>query len=208
MSSDWRCDSDGAVLPMHVVPQLNSGTVELMRDAVEVPLWVPWPLPAGWTLTGGGWVGDDRSGGRAAVLACSGPAPLGGVADILLMSEEPGIGLGARFAGLPGPDPGPTLAESLTHTTAHAKVSAAGHPAPLWSVDSGDGRSVFVGEAEGLWLWAVLWPRDAGYLMAEDLTLHDLRDSVPGELVFGAPSPYLPGEPPPAARSFGAGHTS
>jgi hypothetical protein len=50
-----------------------------------------------------------------------------------------------------------------------------------------------VGEAEGLWLWAVLWPADAGYLFAEDVNLHDLREAAPGPLIFGVPSPYLNG---------------
>ena len=39
-----------------------------------MPLWCPWPLPTGWTVTGVGWVGDDRSGVRATAVACSGPA--------------------------------------------------------------------------------------------------------------------------------------
>jgi hypothetical protein len=40
-------------------------------------------------------------------------------------------------------------------------------------------------------LWAILWPAAAGYVLAEDLELHDLRESVPPDLVVGAPSPYL-----------------
>ena len=39
-------------------------------------------------------------------LACSGPTPFSdGPADVLLIAEEPGVGLGAHFAGLAGPDP-------------------------------------------------------------------------------------------------------
>jgi hypothetical protein len=194
MSSDWRCAVHGTVLPLHIVPHASQETLDLARAAARVPLWGPWPLLPGWTITGIGWVGDDRSGGRATALACTGPAPLGGVADIVFVSEEPGIGLGARFAGLEGPDPGPALAEALEHTAAHAKIATAGHPAPLWSVHSADGRSAYVGEAEGLWLWAILWPADAGYLFAEHLELYDLRESLPGPLFFGAPSPYLNGQ--------------
>jgi hypothetical protein len=194
MSSDWRCAVHGTVLPLHVVPHASQETLDLARAAARVPLWSPWPLLPGWTITGVGWVGDERSGGRATALACTGPAPLGGVADIVFVAEEPGIGLGARLAGVEGPDPGPSLADALEHTAAHAKVITGGHPAPLWSVRSADGCSAYVGEAEGLWLWAVLWPADAGYLFAEDVNLLDLREIVPGPLVFGAPSPYLNGQ--------------
>jgi hypothetical protein len=178
-------------MPLHVVPHATQDTIDLARSAARVPLWAPWPLLPGWTISGVGWVGDDRSGGRATVLACTGPAPLGGVADIVLVAEEPGIGLGARYAGLDGPDPGPALADALTHTAAHAKVTTGGHPAPLWSIRGGPGRSAFVGEAAGLWLWAVLWPADAGYVFVEHVNLWDLRESIPGPLVFGAPSPRL-----------------
>jgi hypothetical protein len=36
-----------------------------------------------------------------------------------------------------------------------------------------------------------MWPADAGYVLAEHVVLVDLRDVLPAELVFGAPSPYL-----------------
>ena len=40
---------------------------------------------------------------------------------------------------------------------AEGKVEVAGHPTALWRVPvDGDERCVLVGEAEGLWLWAVL----------------------------------------------------
>jgi hypothetical protein len=58
-------------------------------------------------------------------------------------------------------------------------------------------RAVLAGEALGVWLWAVLWPAEAGYVLLEHVVLHDLRQRMPGDLVLGAPSPYLqrgPGE--------------
>jgi hypothetical protein len=185
----------GAVLPLHILLHMSQDTLDLVRGVTRVPLWVPWPLLPGWTVTGVGWVGDERTGGRATALACTGPAPLGGIADAVLVAEEPGIGLGARYAGLEGPDPGPALADALQHTAAHAKVTTGGHhPTPLWSVRSADGRSAYVGEAEGLWLWWILWPADAGYVFAEQVNLVDLRENVPEPLIFGAPSPYLNGK--------------
>jgi hypothetical protein len=145
-------------------------------------------------VTGVGWAGDDRNGTRATALACSGPAPLGGPADILLVAEEPGVGLGNRYAGLSGPDPGPYLEAALETTAAHAKVRVAGWPISLWSIGTPVvDRCAYVGEAKGVWLYAIAWPSSAGYLFAEDLVLRDLAEWLPGELVFGAPSPYLHG---------------
>lgn len=193
MHSEWRCDIHGPVLPLHVARHINRDVIVATTHHLRVPLWCPWPLLAGWTVTGAGWAGDDRSGGRASVLSVSAPGPLGGPADIMLIAEEPGIGLGARFAALTGFDPGDHLLEAVRRSAAHAKVKAAGHPTPLWSVASVDDRGVYVGEAKGVWLYAVAWPAAAAYLLVEDLVLHDLVESVPGELVFGAPCPYLHG---------------
>jgi hypothetical protein len=144
-------------------------------------------------VTGVGWAGDDRDGARATAVACSGPAPLGGPGDVLLVAEEPGVGLGNRYAGLAGPDPGPYLEKTLENTAAHAKVKAAGWPTPLWAIGGGEDRSAWVGEAKGLWLYAITWPASAGYLFAEEVVLQDLTDWFPTELVYGAPSPYLHG---------------
>jgi hypothetical protein len=191
MSSDWRCDLHGAVYPYYVAASVGPEAIEHVKRQAAVPLWAPMPLLPGWTVTGAAHAGDDRTGGRATALACSGPAPLGGVADLLLIAEEPGVGLGAHYAGLAGPDPGQEFS-----CPPHAKVLVAGHPTPLWSVSAGDRRCAFVGEARGVWLWAVLWPVDAGYIFVEHVELHDLREESTGGLVFGAPSPYLrPADP-------------
>jgi Family of unknown function (DUF6758) len=202
MYSEWRCDVDGPVLPLHVAEHINAQILESAVAKIRAhhvaglatPVWCLWPLPPGWMVTGVGWAGDDRSGVRATALSCSGPAPLNrGPADVVLVAEEPGVGLGARFAGIPGPDPGPFLESARDGAPAHAKVRAAGWPTPLWSVKSADDRSAYVGEARGMWLYAVAWPASAGYLVAEDLSLCDLGETMPSELVFGAPSPYLHG---------------
>jgi hypothetical protein len=109
------------------------------------------------------------------------------------VSEEPGVGLGCRFAGLAGMDPGPVLATEVDHLVPHAKVLADGHPTPLWAVPSPSDRSVYVGEAGGIWLYAVAHPAEAGYVLAEHIVLTDLTESLPTELVYGALSPYLQG---------------
>jgi hypothetical protein len=51
---------------------------------------------------------------------------------------------------------------------------------------------VFVGEAKGLWLWALVWPETAGVLMYDDVVLTDLRDVANAlDLDFGSVSPRL-----------------
>jgi hypothetical protein len=37
-----------------------------------------------------------------------------------------------------------------------------------------------------MWLYAITWPANAGYVLAEDVWLADLADHIPAELVFGA----------------------
>jgi hypothetical protein len=155
-------------------------------------------------VTGAGWAGDDRSGVRATALACSGPDPLGGgPADVVLIAEQPGVGLGTRFGGIPGIDCGNLVAESMADASGrgpHAKIKAGGHHIPLWSVKSPEDRCAYVSEAKGMWLYAVAWPASAGYFLAEHVVLHDLSDGVPPELVFGAPSPHLHGRAPQQGR--------
>jgi hypothetical protein len=206
MHSEWRCDRCGEVPPLHVPRHISADLLASVADRVRasrgddgaVSLWCPWPLLPGWTVTGVGWVGDDRDGVRATALALSGPGPLAdGPADAVLVAEEMGVGLGTSLAGIAGPDPGPALNEAAHTSGAHAKVKAAGHPTPLWAVASAADRSVYVGEARGMWLYVIAWPASAGYLLAEDIVLHDLADAVPSELVFGAPSRRLrPGATP------------
>jgi hypothetical protein len=174
------------VLPLHVLPTASREAIDHVRGIARVPFWIPAPLPSGWTLTGVAYAGDDRTGGRATALGCAGPAPLGGAADMVLVAEEPGVGLGAGYAGIAETQPAPDLSGPPA-----AKVHAAGHPTALWSVPTPDDRSAMAGEAKGLWLWAVLWPAAAGYMLLEHVVLHDLREWIPADFLVGAPSPYL-----------------
>jgi len=185
------CDRHGVVPPLHIPSRIGPDEVDTARAARRVPLWCPWPQLPDWMLTGVGWAGETPAEAVATVSACSGPAPLGGPADVVLVAEEPGVGLGCWFAGIGGTDPGPVLAAAVSGQVPHAKIIAAGHPTPLWSVPSVDDRSVYVGEAKGLWLYAVAHPASAGYVLAEHIVLHDLTESRPPELVYGALSPYL-----------------
>ncbi len=178
----------GGVHPFFLAPRPCSAALDNVRSLAQVPLWLPVPMPARWVVSGMGHAGDERTGACATLLACSGPAPLGGPGDLVLVAEEPGVGLGARFAGLTGPDPGPEIGSGVPD----GKVEAAGHPTPVWSLPAAADRAAFVGEAKGLWLWAVLWPPDAALLLLEYLALQDLRDAAPEAVVdFGALSPRL-----------------
>ncbi len=53
---------------------------------------------------------------------------------------------------------------------------AAGHPTALWRAPSAADRVALVGEAGGVWLWAVLWPPAAELLLLEHVELADLRE--------------------------------
>lgn len=186
MSSDWVCADHGRV------PPYQRSTVEALPQLTgraRVPVWSPLPLLSGWTVGGVGWCGDERSGAVATLFALAGPSPLGGPADLLLVAEEPGTGLGARIAGIDGIDPRADI-----DSAPDAKILSAGHPTPLWRSDSAEDRVAFVGEAAGVWLWAVLWPPAAELVLLEHVELHDLREAVYAaiEVPVGAPSPRLP----------------
>ena len=188
MSSAWECDRHGAVQPLRRWTRVTPEMLTQVASTAAVPLWAPLPLLPGWTVTGLATAGDERTGARATVLALSGPSPLGGPADLLLVAEEPGIGLGARLAGGDGLDLG-----DVTQGPPEAKVEAAGHPTALWRADSAADRVAFVGEASGVWLHAVLWPPAAELVLVEQVSLHDLRDASHAgvELPMGAPTSRL-----------------
>lgn len=188
----WQCGTHGAVTPVRLyAPVTAAAAGNASRDS-DVPLWLPWPSPPEWAITGLALAGGSDRPARAAAVALTGPAPLGGMAELVLVAEEPGTGLGAGYAALAGTDPG-----AMPDHTPDATVRAGGHVARLWLLPSTDDRCVYVGESMGCWLWVVLWPAQAGLLLLEDLVLHDLRDDLPGQVRFGPPSPYLrPGSGP------------
>lgn len=163
----------------------------------RVPIWVPYPLPSGWLITGLRWAGSERTGPVATVLGCSGPHPLptsiwdgaGAVraADLLLVAEEPGVGLGAHFAGLPTVDPAGAIGQGAPAV----KLRAGGHDVPLWWIGTDD-AAVFVGEAAGVWLWVLAWPADAAAVLMEKFRLEDYREPEHDLVLgFGALSPRV-----------------
>jgi hypothetical protein len=220
-SSAWRCDLHGEIDPLRLACKPSPEALGGLVKTAGVPVWVPWPLPHGWLVTGFSGAGDERTGSLGTAVALSGPNPAGGPADLIVIAEEPGVGLGAGLAGLAGPDPGAGFAAGPPHAT----VRVDGHEAPLWLVQgngcvpntiafslgrprgvpgvahpggssadaNGGGCAAFAGEVAGGWVWLILWPDTAGLMMVESLALLDLRDTVgPLELPFGAPTSRLP----------------
>lgn len=189
LESAWTCDRHGAVEPLHPFEWPGVDVAHHLAKRLAVPMWLPWPLPLGWLISGLGYAGASRSVARASVLACSGPSPVGGLGELLIISEEPSVGLGSAYAGLSEVDPGATF----EGTAAQAKIEIGPHPTSLWCLPGPPDRAVYVGEAAGRWLWLVLYPASTGYLLAERLALADLRD-LGGEiemLPFGALTPLL-----------------
>ncbi|PSL01890.1 hypothetical protein CLV30_112130 [Haloactinopolyspora alba] len=162
--------------------------VRRLGERSRVPMWLPWPLPHGWVVGAMVHAGDDATGVRAAGVAISGPNPLGGPADLVLVSEEQGVGLGAGLAGLDGPDPGTAVQGEPS-----AKVLVHNRAVPLWFVDGPADRAVYAGHWGGTWLWAVLSPSTAGVLLLEDVEVVDLRDlgHEADLLPYGTPPPWL-----------------
>jgi hypothetical protein len=188
-TTTWQCQVHGPVHPRQPVTLPSVTELANVVRGSQVPVWLPWPLPGGWAFTGVAHAGDEHNGARAVAVSCAGPGPFGGGAELLLVAEEMGIGMGAFYAGIDGSDPGPIYEDTI----AHAKLYAAGRPTAMWCVpDTGD-RAVFVGEARGLWLWAIIWPVFSGALMYDDLVLTDLRDAGAeiDLLPVGAMSPRL-----------------
>jgi hypothetical protein len=167
------CPDHGAVDALH--PPLPAASLAQVAALARVPVWVPDPAPFGWGLTGVRSAGRESRGWTAVVVGLSGPHPLGGDADLLLIAEEPGVGVGCRYAGLSGPDPGGPF-----RGPADAEVSVPPHNARLWACTGTlPDRVAYVGEAAGLWLWMVVVPAAADLVLLDLLRLSDARQVTP-----------------------------
>lgn len=154
----------------------------------RVPVWLPWPLPSGWVVSGVAPVGDEVGGMPAVATVLTGPSPLGGPAEMLLVAEEPGVGFASHVVGLDGDDPGRAV-----DGEPYSRVEASGHALPLWLVPSESDEAVVVGERDLVWVWVVLRPASAGAMLLDDLSFADARTL--GEevrlLPYGARSTWL-----------------
>jgi hypothetical protein len=163
---------------------------ETLGTAGDFPTFLPWPMSPGW------WVSDFAVAGerpaRATMTCSSGTSALDGPVDVFVVSEESGVGLGARCAGILHLDPGPEVGAGPPPV----RVRVRHQSVPLWAVSTADShvdldRSVFVGEAVGRWLWMILRPASAMLLLRDEWILRDVSGIGPPlvEMPFGGPRP-------------------
>ncbi len=189
----WRCPDHGTITPLWRPATADyEAFAEHLSRAGAMPTFVPWPLPPNWTVADFGCVAASDGEGRASFSTCSGPSDPDGVVEVSVVSEEPGVGLGARCSGVHRTDPGAEIGDGPPH----AKVRITGHPISLWYVSTSDAavdfdRSVFAGEAQGRWLWLVLRPASAALLLKDEWILMNLADLGPEliDLPFGGSPP-------------------
>ena len=179
---------------------------ELVGRIDDIPTYLPWPMSPGWSIADFGCVGSaDRV--RATVTTTVGTSDLDGEVEVTIVSEDPGIGLGARCAGTSYDDPGP----QISNGPPSIRVRAGGRTVPMWLVEDTGGsasfereltvadltahdvlaRAVFAGEADGRWLWLVMRPASAALLLHDDWLLADVTGFGPEalEMPFGGPRP-------------------
>ncbi|EON24734.1 MULTISPECIES: DUF6758 family protein [Nocardioides] len=191
--ASWACPEHGPTPPLWR-PQESTydAFVRHLGAAAGFPTYLPWPMGPGWRVTDFGVVVQEGSVPRATMSCVSGTSVLDGPVDVLVVSEEPGTGLGARAARLASPDP-----RDIGEGPPVVKVRLGHGPVSLWAVSTSDAdeefdRYVMVGEAAGRWLWLVLRPASAMLLMRDEWILRDVAE-------VGAPLIEMPfGGPPPA----------
>jgi len=193
----WHCGVHGRVTPMwRAEGELGyESFATLLAAAGPGPVHLPWPLGTGWRVSDAAVVVDRLDGtGRvqATLTGCSGTSALDGAVDVVVVTEEPGAGLGGRVAGTGCADPGPEVGDG----TPAVHVHVGGRTVALWPVSTSHltqdlDRSVFAGEAFGRWLWMVLWPASAALLLRDDWILRDVSrvGAWLVDLPFGGPAP-------------------
>ena len=198
----FACSVHGPIEPLWRPDQADYDSfAELVGRSDQLPTYLPWPMSPGWSIADFGCVGTGVV--RATVTTTVGSSDLDGEVEVTIVSEEPGIGLGARCAGTTYDDPG----SQISHGPPAIHVRAGGRTVPLWLVEdsrddthAGSGglvdddllaRAVFAGEADGRWLWLVMKPASAALLLHDDWLLADVTGFGPEalEMPFGGPRP-------------------
>ena len=144
------------------------GEINMLVD----PLWTPWPVPFGWTFGRFAHAAPRDGAGSATVASWTGTDPFGDPAELVLVCEEAGAGVGSHFAGLSMSYPSKGVGEGPPH----AKFSVDGRPVPLWSVESASDRAVYAGEAAGRWLWVIVHPAESAAIVVQPMQLVDARE--------------------------------
>jgi hypothetical protein len=189
----WLCAEHGPVHPLwRPVEASYDAFADHLRASIDFPTYLPWPVSPGWSVTDFGVVGDSPDRPLATMTCSSGASAVDGPVDLLVVTEEPGTGLGARCAGLIGDGPGSDVGAGPPLV----RVQVESKTVPLWVVSTSTAdrefdRSVVAGEAEGRWLWIVVRPAAAVLLLRDDWILRDISGlGAPLlELPFGGPTP-------------------
>lgn len=195
---EWSCPEHGLVFPLRRPSSVSYDAFGIhLRAAEGFPTYLPWPLGPGWSVSDFAAV-TAPSGARATLTCVSGTSQLDGAVEVMVISEEPGTGFGARVAGLVGGDGGERLdpGQEVGEGPPPVRVRVGPRPVGMWpvSVSGSPGewdRSVLAGEADGRWLWLVLRPASAFLLLRDDWILRDVASSGP-ELIalpFGGRAP-------------------
>lgn len=172
------CPEHGVVTPLWRTSTASyEDLVQVLSKAGEVPTYLPWPVESGWSIADLAVVGDDVKG-SATLLTLSGVTPADGSVEMTVVTEEAGVGLGARCARTYGPDPGVDACAGPPTT----KVRVAGQQVPLWPITQWTNgaeeweRSVVVGEADGRWLWMIFRPATAMLMLQDGWHLRQVSD--------------------------------
>jgi hypothetical protein len=187
----WTCALHGPIEPLWRPERADYDSFAELVGRSDLPTYLPWPMSPGWTISDFGCVGSGAKV-RATVTVTVGTSDLDGDVEVTVVSEDPGVGLGARCAGASYDDPGP----QISNGPAAIHVRAGGRAVPMWLVDDtveSDllAQAVFAGEADGRWLWLVMKPASAALLLTDDWLLADVTGFGPEalEMPFGGPRP-------------------
>lgn len=192
VAGGWHCEDHGPITPLWRPRAPSYATFsEHLGIAGSFPTLLPWPMNPGWHVVDHGVVGTPGAV-RATVTGVAGSSPLDGAVEVLVVTEEPGTGLGARCAGTVHSDPG----VQIFGVKPTARIRLDSLSVPLWPISTSDAdtdldRSVFAGEARGRWLWLVLRPASAMLLLADEWILADVSSFGPQlvEVPFGGHPP-------------------
>ena len=188
----WSCPLHEEVQPCWRATEVSyEAFAEHLVLSRGLPTWITWPLPVGWTVSDFGCVGGEGVPPRATFATCSGLTPEDGGVSLVVVTEEPGVGLGAHLAGVPHSDPG----RADWDQPPALRLRVDGASVPLWPVprtvvEGDEDRTVLAGEAQGRWLWVVVRPAEAVLGLVDRASLGDASGLGP-ELVavtFGSPT--------------------
>lgn len=189
----WACPEHGPTTPLWRPREASYDAFGVhLRLAGPFPTYLPWPVGPGWRCSDFALVGDTVAPALAVMTCLTGISRADGPVDVMVVTEEPGTGLGSRCAGIDGVDPGPEVGRGQPS----ARVVAGNRPAALWlmstsSADADFDRSVLVGEAAGRWLWVILRPASALLLWHDEPILSDVSQIGASliEMPFGGAAP-------------------